>query len=135
MPADLPSDEFFKTATVMLRLHADFRARHHLAPLPIASTLFENLESLKGRSRLNHPDILRSPRPVIGGVIAATRRILWKILKPVFDRQTEVNLDQIMAIEILTLEAVMSDRQARQALSARVAELEAKLARPHERVE
>jgi hypothetical protein len=138
MPADLPSDEFGKLAAVMLRLHADFRQRHGLPPPPSAGTLFERLEDLKRRSALNDPAVLHSPRPVIGRAIEGARRVLWKILKPIFDRQTEANLDMILALEVLTIEALIADRREKRpddrALLARVAALEAELARRGERV-
>jgi hypothetical protein len=132
MPTDLPSSEFGKAAAVMLQLHADFRRRHGL-PVPTVGTLFETLENLKHRSVLNEPGVLNSPRPFIGRALESVRRVLWKILLPIFDRQTEVNSETIRAIELLTIQSVIVDRptpvQPDAALSARVAALEAELAR------
>jgi hypothetical protein len=128
MPGDLPPDEFGKMATVMLRLHADFRKRHGLPPVSSAWTLLEDLEDLKPRSALNEPAVLASPRAVMGPAIKATRRVLWKILKPVFDRQTEVNRDVIRALEALLRDRQQS-RQAYHALVLRISELEMAIAR------
>jgi len=133
MPSDLTSDEYGRAATVMLQLHADFRRRHGLPPLPSAATIFERVETMKRRSALNEPGVLRSPRPVIGPVLEVARRILWKILLPIFDRQTEVNRDLFLAVEIMAVESILSDRAAQrdreQALLTRIAELETRLAR------
>jgi hypothetical protein len=134
MPADLPPDEFSKLATLMLRLHADFRRRHGLPPLPSAWTLLEDLETLKERYALNQPQILHSPRGGIGPAIERTRRVLWKILKPVFDRQTEVNWQLILAIEALVRDRQQS-RHVYHALSRRINDLEMTIARLHERAE
>jgi hypothetical protein len=132
MPADLPPDEFGRMATVMLRLHADFRKRHGLPPLPSAWTLLEDLENLRPRSALNEPAVLASPRALIGPALEAARRVLWKILKPVFDRQTEVNRDTILALEALVRDR-QQNRHAYHALSLRISELELDIARLHER--
>lgn len=138
MPADLPSHEFGKVATVMLRLHADFRRRHGLPPRS-AGSLFEVLEDLKRRSVLNEPGVLDSPRPVFGRAIEGVRRVLWKILLPIFDRQTEVNRETIRAVEVITLQSLIVDRRPPHrddaGLSARVAALEMELARLRERNE
>jgi hypothetical protein len=133
VPADLSSDEFGRVAAVMLRLHADFRRRHDLPPLPTAAVILQRLEDLKRRSALNDPAVLRSPRAGIGGALEAARWVLWKILKPVFDRQTEANQDLLLAMEILAVESILTDRSAmrdrEQELLERVAELERRLAR------
>jgi hypothetical protein len=134
MPADLPPDEFSKLATLMLRLHADFRRRHGLPPLPSAWTLLEDLEILKERYALNRVEVLQSPRRGIGPAIERARRVLWKILKPVFDRQTEVNWQLILAIEALVRDRQQS-RHAYHALSRRINDLEMTIARLHERAE
>jgi hypothetical protein len=134
MPADLPPDEFGQMATVMLRLHADFRRRHGLLPATSEWTLLEDLDDLKPRSMLNESGVLASPRAGIGPALEAVRRVLWKILKPVFDRQTEVNRDVIRA-----LEALMRDRQQNRKqyheLLLQISELERAIARLDERDE
>jgi hypothetical protein len=132
MPGDLPPDEFGQMATVMLRLHADFRKRHGLPPVWSEWTLLEGLEDLKPRSALNEPVVLASPRAGIGPALEALRRVLWKILKPVFDRQTEVNRDVIRALEALMRDR-QKNRQADHALSLRISEIEMAIARLDER--
>jgi hypothetical protein len=132
MPVDLPPLQSGKLASVMLRLHADFRRRHGLPPLP---SLAEDLDDARRHAILNEPGVLRSPRPVIGQAIQGTRRVLWKILKPVFDRQTDLNRSLIRV-----LDAVLAEREHHRHvhydLSVRVAELERRLRlaeREHER--
>ena len=132
MPVDLPPLQSTKLALVMLRLHADFRQRHGLPPLP---SLAEDLDDARRHVILNEPGVLRSPRPVIGQAIEGTRRVLWKILKPVFDRQTDLNRSLIRV-----LDAVLAEREQHRHvhydLSVRVAELERRLRlaeREHER--
>jgi hypothetical protein len=123
MPADLSPEESSKLAIVMVRLHAEFRRRHGLPPWPSIWTLSERLEELKGRSALNEASVLRSPRPVIGRPVELARRFLWKLLKPLFDRQTDVNRDLIAGLE--ALERDRRDRRyAEVGLSVRVNELE-----------
>jgi hypothetical protein len=134
MPEDLPPDEFGQLATVMLQLHAEFRRRHGLPPVRNAWTFIQSLEEMKSRAILNDPAILNSPRPGIGGVVEAVRHVFWKILKPVFDRQTEVNREAILGLQALA----RADEQSRQTcaeLAARVAKLEAELGRLRERPE
>ena len=115
-------------AAVMLRLHAGFRQAHGLPLVSSPWTLLQDLDNLKPRSAINEPVVLASPRAVIGPVVERVRQILWKILKPVFDRQTEVNREVIVALESLVRERQRT-RQAHQALALRVSELEAALAR------
>jgi hypothetical protein len=110
----------------MIGLHADFRERHGLPPLPTAWTLADHLDLLQPRSSLVAPDVLLSPRGGIAGrVLNAARRVAWEILKPIFYRQSEVNRDVLQA-----LDALARDRETRRAeqfiLSARVWELERK---------
>jgi hypothetical protein len=134
MPADLPPDEFSRLATLMLRLHADFRRRHGLPPLPSAWTLLEDLERVKAKSALNQAQVLHSPRRGIGPAVERARRVLWKILKPVFDRQTEVNWELIVAIEALVRDR-QQNRHAYHAISRRLTDLEMTVARLRERGE
>jgi len=131
MPSDLSPDEYGRMAAVMIRLHADFRQRHGLPPLSSAANLFDRVEALRLRSALNDPAVLKSPRPGIGPVLEVARRILWKTLKPLFDRQTEVNRDLLVAIEMMAVESILSmaQRDREQALLTRIAELEKRLAR------
>ena len=75
---------------------------------------------------LNEPNVLRSPRPVIGRAVERTRRLLWKVLKPVFDRQTEMNRSLIRVLEALLAERE-HHRHVHYDLSLRVAELERRL--------
>jgi hypothetical protein len=110
----------------MIRLHADFRERHGLPPLPTAWTLAGHLEQLQPQSSLVAPDVLLSPRRgIVGRALNAARRVAWEILKPIFYRQSEVNRDVLQA-----LDALARDRETRRAehhiLSARVWELERK---------
>ena len=123
MPADLPPEESHELAMVMLRLHAEFRRRHALPPMPAAWTLLEDLQALKRQPTLSDAAVLRSPKPVVGPLITGVRWFLWKLLKPVFDRQAEANRETLAAIETLA-----RDREARRHaefdLSIRVGELE-----------
>ena len=107
----------------MLRLHADFRRRHGLAPLPIVWTIAEDLDAAIGRATLNEPIALASPRPVVGGVISGFRRVFWRILKPIFDRQTDVNRSLIRVIDALLRERE-EHRYIHHDLSRRIAQLE-----------
>jgi hypothetical protein len=135
MPADLPQGEFRKLVTLMLGLHADFRRRHGLGPPPRnAWTLLEQLGSVKAKAALNRSQILHSPRRGVGPAIEAVRRVLWKTLKPVFDRQTEVNEELIVVLEALAQER-QQNRNAAHALSSRVTDLETTVARLRERAE
>jgi hypothetical protein len=123
MAVDLPPEKAARLAVKMLRLHADFRQRHGLPPVPSAWTVDEDFEEARRHARLNEPDVLRSPRPVIGPAIEGTRRIAWKLLKPVFDRQTEMN-----RLLLRVLDQLVRDREDHRHihydLSVRVAQLE-----------
>jgi hypothetical protein len=104
MPANLPPEEFARLATLMHRLHADFRERHGLPPVRNPWSRLDDIDSLKRRLAVNDPGVLDSPRrPVTGPIIERVRWVLWRILKPVFDRQTEVNRDLLaLSMESLT---------------------------------
>jgi hypothetical protein len=120
---DLRPDKARTLGRLMLALHADFRNRHGLPPVPSSWTLPHHLHSLQGRSSLVERDLLRSPKAVIGSVLTSVRTMVWTLLKPIFYRQSEVNRDVL-----LTLEALARDSEARRSahdsLSARIAELE-----------
>jgi hypothetical protein len=120
MPVDLTPVQSGELALVMLRLHADFRRRHGLPPVP---SVTEDLEDARRRVMLNDPGVLRSPRPIIGPALQGTRRVLWKILKPIFDRQTELNRSLIRVLEALLAERERH-RHVHYDLSLRFAELE-----------
>ncbi len=120
MPVDLPPLQSGRLALVMLQLHADFRRRHGLPPVP---SLAEDLDQARGRMVLNEPSVLHSPRPVIGQAIEGTRKVFWRILKPVFDRQTDLNRSLIRVLDALLAEREQH-RHVHYDLSLRVAELE-----------
>ena len=108
----------------MIRLHAGFRERHGLPPLPTAWTLAEHLNVLQPLSSLVEPSVRMSRRSgIVGRTLNAARRVVWEILKPIFYRQSEINRDVLLA-----LEALSRDRETRRAehqiLSARIWELE-----------
>jgi hypothetical protein len=108
----------------MIRLHAGFRERHGLPPVPTAWTLADHLNVLRPRSSLVEPSLRVSPRSgIVGSALNAARRVVWEILKPIFYRQSEINRDVLLA-----LEALSRDRETRLAehhvLSARIWELE-----------
>lgn len=117
----------------MLRLHADFRHRHALPPLPTAWTLLDQMQGLRARATLVDTGVLESQAPLIGGVLTSGRRFLWTLLKPLFYRQTEVNRDLVLALEAIAREREQH-RHAHFVLAERVAELEAEVARLHERL-
>ena len=125
---DLRPDKARKLGQLMLDLHADFRTRHGLPPVPSVWTLHDHLHTLRGRSSLVEPGLLRSPKPVMGTALKGMRTMVWSLLKPFFYRQSEVNRDVL-----LTLEALARDSEARRgahdSLSARIAELERAVAR------
>jgi hypothetical protein len=121
--ADLPLDQSSDLAGVMLRLHADFRRRHGLPPLPTAWTLADDMAQLRGRASLTDVGLLRSPARAVGPTLTRVRRLLWDVLKPLFYRQTEVNRDLILALEALAREREQN-RHAQYVLSERVSELE-----------
>jgi hypothetical protein len=125
---DLPLDQTRDLASVMLRLHADFRRRHGLPPLPTAWTLSDDMAQLRGRASLTDLELLRSPAPGVGSALTRVRRLLWDVLKPLFFRQTEVNRDLILALEALAREREQN-RHAQYVLSERVSELEAQIDR------
>jgi hypothetical protein len=125
---DLPLDQARDLAALMLRLHADFRRRHALPPLPTAWTLLDDMQALRARATLVDTGILESRAPLLGRILAGARRFLWTVLKPLFYRQTEVNRDVILALEGLAREREQQ-RHAHFVLAERVAELEAEVAR------
>jgi hypothetical protein len=130
---DLPLDQAGNLAAIMLRLHADFRQRHALPPLPTAWTLLDEMQVLRARATLVDTGVLESKAPLIGGVLTSGRRVLWTLLKPLFYRQTEVNRDLVLAIEAMAREREQH-RHAHFVLAERVAELEAEVARLHARL-
>lgn len=130
---DLPLEQAGNLAAIMLRLHADFRQRHALPPLPTAWTLLDEMQSLRARATLVDTGVLESQAPLIGGVLTSGRRFLWTLLKPLFYRQTEVNRDLVLALEAIAREREQH-RHAHFVLAERVAELEAEVARLHERL-
>jgi hypothetical protein len=130
---DLPLDQAGNLAAIMLRLHADFRQRHALPSLPTAWTLLDEMQRLRARATLVDTGVLESQAPLIGGVLTSGRRFLWTLLKPLFYRQTEVNRDLVLALEAIAREREQH-RHAHFVLAERVAELEAEVARLHERL-
>ena len=126
---DLPLEEARDLAALMLRLHADFRRRHDLPPLPTAWTLLDDMKVLRARASLTDPGVLESR--ALGGALTFVRRMLWTVMKPLFYRQTEVNRDVILTLEALAREREQN-RHAHFVLAERVAELEAELARARE---
>ena len=130
---DLPLEQAGNLAAIMLRLHADFRQRHALPPLPTAWTLLDEMQSLRARATLVDTGVLESQAPLIGGLLTSGRRFLWTLLKPLFYRQTEVNRDLVLALEAIAREREQH-RHAHFVLAERVAELEAEVARLHERL-
>jgi hypothetical protein len=125
---DLPLDKARDLAAIMLRLHADFRQRHALPPLPTAWTLLDDLQRLRARATLVDTRVLESRAQYVGRLLTGGRRFLWTLLKPLFYRQTEVNRDVILALEALAREREQH-RHAHFVLAERVAELEAEVAR------
>ena len=134
MPADLTLDQSREVAALMLRLHADFRRRHGLPSLTTGWTLADDLGRMRSSSSLADDRVLTSPKPVVGRVVSALRRLVWGILKPVFYRQSEVNRDVILALEALAREREQA-RHAHYWLARRVYELERAVARPDRRPE
>jgi hypothetical protein len=130
---DLPLDQARDVAALMLRLHADFRQRHQLPPLPTAWTLADDMSRLKARASLIDAGVLESRAPRVGRVLTRVRGLLRTILKPLFYRQTEVNRDVILALEAVARDRE-SSRHAHFVLAERVAELEAEVARLQRRV-
>ena len=126
--ADLPIGQSSELAAVMLQLHADFRRRHGLPPLPTAWTLADDMAHLRRRASLTDPGLLRSSARAVGSTLTRVRRLLWDVLKPLFFRQTEVNRDLILALEALAREREQN-RHAHYVLSERVSELETLVAR------
>jgi hypothetical protein len=120
---DLRPDKARALGRLMLELHADFRRRHSLPPVPSSWTLNDHLHSLQGRSSLVERDLLRSPKPVVGGALRSLRAVVWTLLKPLFYRQSEVNRDVLLALEALARDSE-ARRSAHDSLSARIAELE-----------
>jgi hypothetical protein len=127
---DLPLDQARDLVGVMLRLHADFRQRHALPPLPTVWTLADHIAQLRPRATLVDTRFLESRAPLVGRVLTGARRLLWAVLKPLFYRQTEVNRDMILALEALTRDREHT-RHAHFVLAERVAELEAEVDRLH----
>jgi hypothetical protein len=128
MPADLPLDQSRDLAHLMLRLHAEFRARHGLPRLPTVWTLPRDLEQLRPRSSVVDEALLASPKPLVGRLVGSLRRAVWGVLRPVFYRQSEVNRDLILALEALAREREQA-RHSHYWLSQRVHELELDVAR------
>lgn len=122
---DLPLDEARGLAEMMLRLHADFRRRHDLPPLPTAWTLAGDMRALGARATLVDPSLLESRA---SSLVTRLRRVVWTLMKPLFYRQTEVNRDVVLALEALAREREQN-RHAQFVLAERVAELEAEVAR------
>ena len=120
---DLRPDKARKLGRLMLELHADFRRRHGLPPVPTAWTLDDHLHALGRRSSLVERDFLGSPKPVIGAALKSLRIAIWTLLKPIFYRQSEVNRDLLLTLEALARDSE-ARRRAHDSLSARVAELE-----------
>lgn len=112
----------------MLDLHADFRRRHGLPPLPSPWTLQDHLRTLGSRASLVERDLLRSPKPVIGTALKTARTLVSALLNPIFYRQSEVNRDVLLTLEALARDSE-ARRRAHDALSARIAELETVVAR------
>ena len=108
----------------MIRLHAGFRERHGLPPLPTAWTLADHLNVLRPLSSLAEPSLRVSRRSgIVSSAANAARRVVWELLNPIFYRQSEIN-----RVVLLALEALSRDRETRLAehhiLSARIWELE-----------
>jgi hypothetical protein len=132
VPADLPPDQSRALATVMLRIHGHFRARHGRPPLPTAWTLGDHLDGIRARALLTDPAILGSGRGAVGTLVTRMRSVLWHALKPLFFRQSEINRDVLLALEALARDHEHT-LHVHRALSARVAELEDTVARVRRR--
>jgi hypothetical protein len=125
---DLRPDKARDLGRLMLAIHADFRKRHGLPPLPDAWTLRDHLSGVRNRSSLVDTALLRSPRTGIGAVLTRVRTMLWTLLSALFYRQSEVNRDVLLALEALARDSD-ARRAAHDALSARIVELERMLER------
>ena len=128
VPADLPPDQSRALAVVMLRLHDMFRQRHGLPALPTAWALDDLLQNVRARALLTDPSVLDSQRRGTGAVLTRIRVALWHGLKPLFFRQSEVNRDVVLALEALARDHAHT-LHVHRALSARLADLEATVAR------
>jgi hypothetical protein len=126
--ADLRPDKARALGRLMLALHADFRARHGLPPVPHSWSLRNDLHALQTRSSLVDDRLLASPKRVIGGPLKAIRSMLWTVLKPLFYRQSEVNRDVLLILETLARDSE-ARRGAHDALSARIGALETAVSR------
>jgi hypothetical protein len=127
---DLRPDKARVLGRLMLELHAGFRQRHGLPPMPSAWTLRDHLNSLQRRTSLVEPALLRSPKPVVGGALRSVRAVVWMLLNPIFYRQSEVNRDVLLALEALARDSE-ARRSAYDSLSARIEELERAVAARH----
>jgi hypothetical protein len=125
---DLRPDKARELGRLMLALHADFRRRHGLPPVPNPWTVRDHLHTLWGRASLVERDLLRSPKPLIGTALKTTRTLVSTLLRPIFHRQSELNRDVLLALEALARDSE-ARRRAHDALSTRIAELEAAVAR------
>jgi hypothetical protein len=120
---DLRPDRARRLGRLMLELHGDFRKRHDLPPVPSPWTLSDHLRPLRSQTSLIDPDLLASPRPVIGTVLETIRKALSTLLHAIFYRQSELNRDVLLTLEALTRDSA-ARRSAHDALSARIEELE-----------
>ncbi len=128
MSRRLPNDQAYALAVLMLQLHDDLRRRRGLPPLPSASrarddTWGARLQSVQARSSLSEGAVLGSHRRGVGTIIKAIRTAFWTILKPVFDRQSHVNSEVILALNALVKEREQLLWQ-QDMLSMRIVELE-----------
>ena len=112
----------------MLRLHADFRAKHGLGPVRSPWSLLEEVEAVKLKGAVNDRAVLASPRHASGWILERVRWVLWRTLKPVFDRQAEINRESILAVEALIRESYLA-RDRQRDLEQRIEQLELGLSR------
>jgi hypothetical protein len=126
--ADLRLDQSRAFAGTMLQLHAEFRHRHGLPPLPSSWTLSDHLAALRTRAALSDPALLRSHTRIGNRLLSAVRQLLWDVLKPIFFRQTAVNQDVVLALEALARDRV-ERRHSQHVLSERITALEAEVDR------
>jgi hypothetical protein len=132
MPDPLPSEQAQDIGRLMRQLHDALRLQQGLEPVPSAwtfadaasfETLRDDIARLRDRAVLSGDAVLGSHRAGVGGAIKVVRTAVWKVLKPVFDRQSDVNLEQLRLVEAFILEHGRVLRLA-DALAVRVSELE-----------
>lgn len=115
MSRHLRPDQIEAIADLIIRVQDDFRLTHGLEPLSspwrkLEGPVLGRLANLGTLADLAGSPIPRSHRRGVGKIIETTRRIVWKVLQPILDRQTAFNRELLVIVDDMARDRARLER-------------------------